>query len=761
MLRLIFLMSIFLTSCSWMNANKEHQEHFKGISNGGLTLDKPYVTQGKKAHIIGLQDASFPDMGGHNPGEMIGVWTHPIKLADGFWVKVTDQTNNEHAFLTAQEMIASPHINKFIYEPILSGIDIIGKQFASDDTSGVVISYEVENNSNYERSIILDFHLNTEISPVWFASDGGIVDSSDKVVWDIDRSVFIANDSLNPWSMVWGADLFSTSYKIDDVKVIPTQGKGVGTMQSVRLRLEEGEKVTINYVIASSLNNVDEAVERYNYLHANIDSQIATKKNDILNMLANSALTIPDKELQRAYDWVRINTRWLEMDVENLGYFLSAGAIEYSWLFGCDNSYALQGLLCTGQFELVKSTLRLLAEVSERTNGNGRIIHEMNTMGNVYNKGNTQETAHYIVAAWQAYEWTGDIDFLKELYPTIKKGIVWLTETCDANGNLYPEGNGIMEVRGLHAELIDVAVYTQQALEAVAKMAEIFNDDELSKKYEMQSVIMRDKINSDFWSETEISYCDFLGTREQAIHVTKEAIEFAKERELYNLSDVITFYNSILNSYSMPDHSADSKGRFTNKNWVVTTPMEMMITPKERALVALEQIRVNNCGEYGPYLSAIERRHMMTISTGVQAVAESNYGRVDYAVDYMKRIAQTLSVNMPGAINEMMPDYGCPVQAWTIYGLSVPLITNIVGVKPSAYNKEIVIKPQLPTGWDDVKVTDLKVGNAIISFELQKTENGIEYTLLSDDIDWSVKLIPIGHFKKVSLSSNKSLFVPN
>ena len=41
----------------------------------------------------------------------------------------------------------------------------------------------------------------------------------------------------------------------------------------------------------------------------------------------------------------------------------------------------------------------------------------------------------------------------------------------DQDGNLFPGGYGIMEVLGLNAELIDVAVYTQQALEATARVA--------------------------------------------------------------------------------------------------------------------------------------------------------------------------------------------------------------------------------------------------------------------------------------------------
>ena len=55
----------------------------------------------------------------------------------------------------------------------------------------------------------------------------------------------------------------------------------------------------------------------------------------------------------------------------------------------------------------------------------------------------------------------------------MKLGLRWLLTDMDQNHNLFPEGYGIMEVSGLNAELIDVAVYTQQALEATARIARV------------------------------------------------------------------------------------------------------------------------------------------------------------------------------------------------------------------------------------------------------------------------------------------------
>ena len=57
----------------------------------------------------------------------------------------------------------------------------------------------------------------------------------------------------------------------------------------------------------------------------------------------------------------------------------------------------------------------------------------------------------------------------------------------------------------------------------------------------------------------------------------------------------------------------------------------------------------------------------------------------------------------------MMPDYGCPVQAWTIYGLASPLVTKIFGINPDAANRTITFTPNLPSNWNKIQLTDLPV----------------------------------------------------
>src|ERR1043165_6779873 len=72
-----------------------------GLSNRGHTRHRPYVTAGDRAYLIGTQDGNFPDMGGHVPGEMGGLWLHPIKLVDGFWATITDRATRQSIALSA------------------------------------------------------------------------------------------------------------------------------------------------------------------------------------------------------------------------------------------------------------------------------------------------------------------------------------------------------------------------------------------------------------------------------------------------------------------------------------------------------------------------------------------------------------------------------------------------------------------------------------------------------------------------------------
>ncbi len=712
-----------------------------GISNHGQNGGEPYATAGDRAYLIGTQNGDFPDLGGHVPGEMGGLWLHPIKLIDGFKANLTDVASGQQRELSGAEFINYPYGNRFKYSAVLDSLEVERFQFSPDGQPGVIVQYILRNTAARRRDLHFDVSVKTDLRPVWFSEKLGIQDTDDSVAWEPSAKVFVGRDKGYNWFAVWGGTSSGAIEPLPNPKPIATQGPGATAASRHALSIEPRDSLTLTLVFTGSATNRADALRAYQYLATHHAALLQKKKKHYASIIEKARITIPDQRLQEVYNWVRINTEWMVRDVPGIGRGVSGALMEYPWWFGTE-SYTLQALVATGDFELAKQTLRLLKNQSMKTNGNGRILHEITTNGAVSNPGNTQETAQFILTVGKVVEWSGDLDFAREMYPAMTLGLKWLLTDMDQNGNLFPAGYGIMEVLGLNAEVIDVAVYTQQALEATARVAGALNRPRASARYLKLASELKAKINQSFWSEEEGSYADFYGTRWQAMTTAEGASTqiglkgedqlTARDREL------MQGYQRLKQKFSTMSDS--SRGWTTNRNWVIATPMERSIAPRNRAIALLDKIRKENVGEYGPFLSATERQAMMTISTGVQAVAEGNYGRTDEAMWYVDKIVQTFNRKLPGSISEMMPDYGGFAIAWTSYGIVLPLIEHVFGIHPDAMKKTVVFEPHLPTGWEDMSIEDLPIGANAVSFSRAKTDRGIEYGFEAEDAGWTLVL---------------------
>jgi glycogen debranching enzyme len=712
-----------------------------GLSNHGENKTRPYVTAGDRAYLIGTQDGNFPDMGEHLRDEMAGLWLHPIKLIDGFRAEVTDVATQQHTALSeSADFINYPYGNSFRYAPVLDGVEIERLQYSPEGQPGVIVRYTFKNATDRARRLRFEFSVKTDLRPVWFSEHLGIIDARDTVVWRASNAAFVAKDTDHPWFCIWGATPSVNARPLAHPKPIITKGMGVTAASSYSVTVAPRGSSTLTFVIAGSTTSEAAALHAYSYLTTHRATLLAKNVARYASLIDRARIRIPDKHLQEVYNWVRVNTEWLVRDVPGIGRGLGAGLMEYTWWFS--DMYSLQAITATGDFDLVKQNLRLLQVQSRKANHNGRIVHELTTNGAVINPGNTQETAQFVTTVSRVVDWTGDLNFAREMYPAMTAGIEWLLTDMDQNRNLFPEGYGIMEVYGLNAELIDVAVYTQQALEATSHIADILGKPDEARHYERLAAQLKSSINQKFWIEDEGSYADFFGSKSQAMQAAKGAIKQIELQGAQNLTsrdtNLIRYYTKLGQRFStMPD---TSRGWLTNKNWVISTPMETGIAPRARSIEALNKIRKENVGEFGPYLSATERGAMMTIATGVQAVSEGSYGRSDESLWYVDKIAKTFNRTLPGSISEMMPDYGCFAIGWTSYGIVIPLVQQIFGIQPDAVHKTVVIDPHLPTGWEDVSIENLPVGNNTISFTRAKTAKGVEYTVKAPRVGWTFVL---------------------
>lgn len=714
-------------------------------------LQTPFVTAGDRLYMVGHQDGSFPDLGWHVPGEMGGIWDHPIKLMDGFALSMAFEDSEERWCLNnASEFINYPFANKHTFISPDGGLNATRFQFVPDGLEGMLVEYVLTNTGPKDRELEVAFTGMVDLTPVWLSERLNIEDSRDSVVWDETLKVARGWDTANPWHVVFGGSQEVQKFEKSPA-ACPAERKGLGVDGSLvsSLRLEAGETAVLHYYIAGSYRSQKQADSTYLQLKNTAPLLLEQKLKRYEGIRRLSDISIPDKEVEEMYRWVKYNTDWLIRDVDTIGRGLSAGLPDYPWWFGADNCYALQGWLATGQHKEVLSTIKLLMELSAALNGNGRIIHETSTNGVNYNPGNLNETPQFIYLLWKAYQWTGDRSLLENYFPDVKKGLEYL-QRQDKDGNGYPDGPGMMEIHGLHSEMIDVVVYTQQAFEAASKMAAEMGDAALAESYQRKAANLKDKINTEWWAAEFSSFADFRSTREAALGLIDAAMVRADTIDKpWAIEELKSTREKILK-----DGRTGTQSFVVHHNWVVNTPMEMGVADTAKAEKALETAR-RYCNRFGMYVTGIDRAEdsdsaskwkafsyvgaVMTLPTGVQAVAEARYGHAGRALEYLQRLGNSFSYALPGSLYEVSPDYGMVVQAWNIYAVAVPIVEHFFGIQPNAPKKEIVIQPAMPEHWKDAAISNVTVGSNSLSYSKSTEGTKVTYSI-SQKADWKIFL---------------------
>ncbi|MCB9337436.1 MAG: glycogen debranching protein [Lewinellaceae bacterium] len=737
----------------------------ESIAGRTAYLQSPFLAAGDRVYMVGHQDGSFPDLGWHVAGEMGGIWDHPIKLMDGFTAAI-ETGGQTYCLSAADTFINFPFANKHVFEKTIPGLRVERFQFAPDGKEAVVVEFTFINQAAEEKELTFEFTGYTDLRPVWLGERTGMEDGGDFATWDEPSDSYIVKDSLNDWYVQFGAVISPEMEKAKkgSCEYSPA-GKGCQASMKYAVKVPANTSVSLPFTIAGSHKSAIEVKQTFADVQHNSAGLLQAKKERYQTIAEKTKLTIPEKQVQEAFHWIKYNTDWLIRDVPEIGRGLAAGSPDYPWWFGVDNEYTLQGALAIGQTELVYSTIDLLACISEKTNGNGRIVHEVSTNGAVYNPGNVNETPQFASLIWTVYNWTGDKAFLEKYWPTVKKGLAWLMQENDKDGNLLPDGFGMMEIHGLNSEMIDVAVYTQKAFADAAQMAGAMGDDALSKQYSQTAELLRQKINKEFWVPEFNSYADFIGTAQQALHLIDDAIVRADTLGKPWAVAELKATKAAISTYP----PQQKQGFVVHHNWVVNTPMEIGIADTAKALLALET-GARFVNPFGMFVTGIDRDEsagkdegsfaqgkkvfsytgaVMTLPTGVQAIAENNYGRPDKALGYLQRMARTFSFALPGSMYEVSPDFGMMAQAWNLYSFAVPVVMQFFGIKPKAQERTVYLFPQMPSDWGQASIENVKVGDNAISVFYQKTGNGVKLTVTQEREDWKLVVgFPKGKFRE-------------
>jgi glycogen debranching enzyme len=754
----LFSLALCLIQCSEKAENKESLlrllagvEHINGKS---AYINTPYITAGDRVYMVGTQDGAFPELGWHVTGEMGGIWDHPIKLMDGFMATVTSD-NQKVCLVKADTFTNFPFANKHVFRSGLKDLVVERLQFAPDGKEAVVLEFTFTNTGKDGKKIAFDFNGYSDLRPVWLGERTNMIDGADVASWDENAQSWMIKDSLNEWYVLFGSQIKSEKHATGAISCdYKPKGKGITASISYSLDIAAGESVRVPITISGSYESAGKARETLAGVQKDAAKLLDAKKQRYAALAEKTKLTIPDKSLEEAFRWVKFNTDWLIRDVPAYGRGLSAGAPDYPWWFGADSEYALKGLIATGQTEAVLNAIEVLHKLSEKTNGNGRIVHEASTNGAVYNPGNINETPQFASLIATVYAWTGDKAFLKKYFPTVKKGLSWLLKENDKDGNLLPDGFGMMEIHGMNSEMTDVAAYTQKAFADASYLAAEMGDKTLSDQYKTFANKLKTQINKDFWVPESKSFADFIGTPNQAISLISDAIVRADTlKKPWAVTELQAARSAILRN-----KLTEKQGFVVHHNWVVNTPMETGVADTAKALAALNTA-AKFVNPFGAFVTGIDRDEsagkdensvagnnkvftytgaVMTLPTGVLAISENNYGRPDEALSYLKRMTKSFSFALPGSIYEVSPDYGMMAQAWNIYSYAVPIVQQFFGIKPESAKQKIRFQPQMPTNWNDAKLENVVAGDNELDIVFKRSGSSEQWEIGQTKGNWKI-----------------------
>jgi glycogen debranching enzyme len=707
-------------------------------------LADPVATCGDRVYIISSQNGLFPDSwGGHVPGEMWGVWSHPIKLLDGFWFGISTPGAAPQWLIEADVCRVSADCTEFDYR--LGSLRVTRRDFVPDGLEGAVITLAIRASEPPREPLALHALFRSDLRPAWLGDQAGMADGQDVAAARPDGCVF--TDPAGAWACAIIAGIEPDDVATGDAlwAAQRTGGRGASALVRATLRFDAGDTATAAFFIAGSRASEDEAIATARLLgaeHADLQSAKAARCESIVE---TSRVATPDAALNEAMAWSKLASQMLARTVPEYGAGAGAGLPEYPWWFGIDAEYAVLPMLQSGQFDLARDTLRLLKRWSLEHNAAqpGRVLHEMSTTGVVFNPGNLVETPAFTRAAHQVWLWTGDRAFLEEMVPFCKQGLLDHTlGSCDPDGDLCPSGRSIIETLEMHAgfETVDVAAYTWDALMRLVDMAAAVGDDAIVPAARRNADRLGELIRREWWLEGEGLFADVRASLDEVDGVLSRLAAIAAREDAPR--DAREQARAAIRLFE-PDrarHHGQARGAdlpWLLRHWVVMCPLEVGLAEPGQAGRVLKRLLSDEfCNEWGMYLHP-ERHDVMSINTGLLALSAARYGQVDEALGLIGKLTRAFSYRTPGAVSEALPDQWCFLQLWSNVGLVAPVVECFLGIEPRAGERKLRVAPKLPGAWNRVEARRLRVGDAAIDIRVAR-EDGRCAISLAGAAGWAV-----------------------
>ena len=581
---------------------------------------------------------------------------------------------------------------------------------AAIDAPGAVILLEVD--ASEPLSIVAGFL--PALQPMWPAGLGG-----QYAYWDDALKAYVISESTRKNHGLVGSPAatgisYTPAHMLSDV---PNQFKiAVDRPADVKRRY-------IPVVMAGGKGSRDGVIDVYRKLAEDPESICRSAEKHYADLLASTLrVRTPDPDLDLAFAWAKVGYDNLVADNPDLGRGLVAGLGPsgtggrpgFGWFFGGDAFINVLSLDSLGNTAAAKETLAFSRKWQRK---DGKMAHELSQAAGYidwwgdypygYIHGDT--TPFYVVAMDDYHAKTGDLEFVRSSWESLKKAYAWCLSTDEDGDGLMDNakaGLGALEfgsLTGIRTDIYLAAVWAK-ACEAMERLARAAGDTALSKKAGADHARAVDALRRRFWD----------GENDRYSHAID--LDGGLVRELTPWSAV-----GLMWGFGGPEESSSTLERAGAAE--LTTDWGVRTLSNKSALY--EPLNYNY-GAVWPFL------------TGWVAAAQFKNDRsVAGFGSLMSSVRHTFD-NAAGCLTEVFsgarniwPAEAVPHQGFSGGSVVLPFVRGFLGLEGSAPEKMISFEPRLPADWEDLSVAGFKVGEADVAFRYMRSEGKVTAVVTS------------------------------
>jgi glycogen debranching enzyme len=660
-----------------------------------LELSRP-VRPWEFLSATGTRAALLGNEGGH-----LEAWVYPLKILRDFHLRFHSRGLDFPAESLARTITVHPESTSILYSS--DNFTVRETLFVPIHEPGAIIQLDID----AAEPVEIEAEFQRDFQLEW---PGAIAGGSASLYWDQNLRAFVFADELNRFAAVVGspsADLISQEYWTN---------YSASQQNSFRLGVTNKGRETKVIVLAASPKDSTGAEVTYRRLSASYTTLLRESSEYYQAYLDRTvAISVPDKELQTAYDWSRVSMIQGLVDNPFLGSGLVAGYRTsgdfqrpgFAWFFGRDALWTSLALDAADDFVTTRTELDFLSKYQR---DDGKIPHEVSQAASFvpwfkdypYPYASVDATPLFIIVMNDYVTASGDVAYAKEKWSNAWKAYEFLRSTYDAQGFPQNIGFGHGWVEGGPLLPVKTELYQSglglEALRALSHLALMVDKKDVSEELQQQFDRQQPLLNKAFWSRAKNAFAYALDKDDKQLDTTSV---LATVPMWFGLLDGAKAEGTI-DELATSDHQTD---------WGMR-------------IISAKDPRYNPGGyHYGS---------VWPLFTGWAATGEYRYHRAFPAYSNLRSNALLSLDGALGHVTEVLSgDYyqpllgSSPHQIWSAAMVVNPLLRGLFGLDVDATAHRFTFAPHVPANWTSFRIGNLHVGSVVLGLDYVRTADSI------------------------------------